>query len=63
MKLVSLLILALALFAFTTLCTANARAQITLSSTVPAAQKLVLIQPHKQAAATGVVKFKFSAPT
>lgn len=41
----------------------QALAQITLSSTVPGAKTVVLIQPNKQSSATGIVKFKFSAPT
>ena len=58
------LIVTLMAAGFLAVQTPPAFAAVTLSGTAPVSRSpLVIIQPHNQSVARGVVKFKFSAPT
>ncbi len=58
-----ILMVAACLLTFAVTYSGKSYAQITMTGTVPAAKTIVLIQPFKRGSPTGVVKFKFSAPS
>lgn len=61
---IRLFVAAIAVLSLVTLSIQDAFASITLNGTVPTGQAgLVVIQANKQPKSSGVLKFKFSAPT
>ena len=61
---VKTIVAAVGAIVFSTLSVQAVFAAIVLKGTIPTGGvPVVIIQPHKQAGVTGVVKFKFSAPT
>lgn len=61
---VKAIVVAVGAIVLSTLCVQAVFAAVVLKGTIPPGPTpVVIIQPHKQAGVTGVVKFKFSAPT